>query len=82
MKKGDKKTREQRQQNRPLVTQPGKIFIDTQNNKVSIKPFKVVTATSWLVPGGYSLQKMLTPTSHAMQTIILRGNRKEMVVTM
>lgn len=67
---------------RPLVTQPGKIFIDTQNNKVSIKPFKVVTATSWLVPGGYALQKMLTPTSHAMQTIILRGNRKEMVVTM
>ena len=67
---------------RPAVTQPGKIFIDTQNNKVSIKPFKVITATSWLKTGGYSLQKLLTPTSHVLQTLILRGDRKEMVVTM
>lgn len=67
---------------RPSVTQPGKIVIDTHNNKVSIKPFKVVTATSWLNSGGYSLQKLLTPTSHALQTLKLCGTHKEMVVTM
>ena len=67
---------------RPAITQPGKIYIDMRNNIVSIKPFKVVTATSWLNTGGYSLQKLLTPTSHVVQTLILRGDRKEMVVTM
>ena len=67
---------------RPVVSQPGKIYIDTRNNKVSIKPFKVITATSWIRSGGYSLQKLLTPTSHALQTITLSGDHKEMVVTM
>ena len=67
---------------RPLVTNPGKIYIDTRNNRVSVKPFKVVTATSWLNAGGYSLQKLMTPTAHVAQTITLRGNRKEMVVSM
>lgn len=67
---------------RPLVTQPGKIYIDKYNNKVTVKPFKVVTATSWLRSGGYALQKMLTPTSHVLQTITLCGDHKEMIVTM
>ena len=67
---------------RPAVTQPGKIYIDTRNNLVSVKPFKVITSTSWLKSGGYSFQKLLTPTSHALQTLTLRGDRKEMVVTM
>lgn len=64
------------------VTQPGKIFIDTHNNQIKVKPFKVITATSWLNTGGYSLQKLLTPTSHALQTLTLCGDHKEMVVTM
>lgn len=67
---------------RPAITQPGKIYIDTHNNQVKLKPFKVITATSWLNPGGYPFQKLLTPTSHALQTLTLRGDRKEMVVTM
>lgn len=67
---------------RPAVTQPGKIYIDTHNNMVKVKPFKVVTATSWLDWGGYSAQKQLLPTSHALQTLTLRGDHKEMVVTM
>ena len=33
---------------KPYTTQPGKIYIDRQNNQVSVKPFKVVSATSWL----------------------------------
>jgi len=67
---------------RPAVTQPGKIYIDTQNNQVTLKPFKVVTATSWCNTSGYALTKLLTPTSHALQTITLSGDHKEMVVTM
>ena len=64
------------------TTQPGKIVIDTHNNQIKVKPFKVITATSWLNTGGYSLQKMLLPSSHALQTITLCGDHKEMIVTM
>lgn len=67
---------------KPFVTQPGKIKIDPYNNKVSIKPFKIVTATSWLEYGGYAAQKMLLPATHCLQTMTLRGDRKEIVVTM
>ena len=67
---------------KPFVTQPSKIKIDTQNNRVSIKPFKVVSMTSWMTYGGYAAQKMLLPTSHAPQTITLCGKRKLITVTM
>ena len=67
---------------KPLVTQPGKIVIDTRNNKVSVKPFKVVVATSWLEYGGYAMRKQLLPTSHAPQVITLHGNKKKITVTM
>jgi predicted phosphodiesterase len=67
---------------KPFVTQPSKIKIDAHNNKVSIKPFKVVCATSWLNYGGYAAQKMLTPSSHAPQIITVCGNHKEIKVTM
>ena len=67
---------------KPFVTQPSKIKIDAQNNRVSIKPFKVVSMTSWLGYSAYAAQKMLIPTSHASQTIILNGKKKEITVTM
>ena len=67
---------------KPFTTQPGKIVIDKFNNKVSVKPFKVINMTSWLEYGGYAAQKMLLPSSHCMHTLTLRGTRKEMVVTM
>lgn len=67
---------------KPTISQPSKIFIDTHNNKISMKPFKVISATSWLDYGGYAAQKMLLPTSHALQTVTLRGKRKEIIVTM
>lgn len=44
--------------------------------------FKVVTATSWLTFGGYAAQKMLLPSSHAVQTIMLNGKKKEINITM
>ena len=67
---------------KPFVTQPSKIKIDTHNNKVSVKPFKVVSSTSWLEYGGYAAQKMLIPSSHAPQIITVCGNHKEIKVTM
>lgn len=63
-------------------TQPGKIQIDVRNNQVSVKPFKVIGMTSWLSWGGYAAQKMLLPTTHCLQTLTLRGNKKEIIVTM
>lgn len=67
---------------KPFVTQPTKIKIDTHNNKITFKPFKVVSSTAWLEFGGYAAQKMLLPSSHAPQTITLNGKSKEIKVTM
>jgi predicted phosphodiesterase len=67
---------------KPFITQPSKLKVDTHNNKVSLKPFKVVSSTSWLAYGGYAAQKMLLPASHAPQEIVLCGNHKEIKVTM
>lgn len=67
---------------KPYTTQPGKILIDARNKQVSVKPFKVISMTSWLNYGGYAARKMLSPTTHCMQTITLRGRRKEIIVTM
>ena len=67
---------------KPIVSQPGKIVVDKLNNLVSIKPFKVVSASSFLNFGGYAAQKMLLPTTHALQTVTLKGTHKEIIVTM
>ena len=67
---------------KPWVTQPSKIKIDARNNKVSIRPFKVISSTSWLEYGGYAAQKMLMPSSHAPQIIKLGGKHKEIKVEM
>lgn len=67
---------------KPFTTQTGKINIDAYNNKVTVRPFKVISATSWLEYGGYAAHKMLSPTSHCLQTMTLRGTKKEIVVTM
>lgn len=67
---------------KPFVTQPSKIHIDKHNNLISLRPFKVVCATSWLDYGGYAAAKMLLPSGHAPQVMHLCGKRKEITVTM
>lgn len=67
---------------KPYVTQPSKIKIDTRSNKVTIVPFKVVSASSWLNYGGYAAQKLLNPTSHAKQIITLSGYKKDIKIEM
>lgn len=58
----------------------GKIKIDSHNNKVSVVPWRLVVSTSWLGYAGYAGQKLLTPTVHCPQEILLCGNRKELKV--
>lgn len=65
---------------KPFVSHPGKIKVDTNNNKVSIKPFHVVTCSSWLEWGGYAAKKMLLPTSHIPQKILLSGKSKDIKI--
>jgi len=67
---------------KPFVSQPAKIKIDCHNSKVSIKPFKVISMTSWLSWGGYAAQKMLSPTSYCPQVITLCGTQKEIRVSL
>ena len=67
---------------KPVVSSPGKIKVDPVHNRVYIAPFKVITATSWLEYGGYAARKMLIPAAHSLQTMTLRGKKKEIIVTM
>ena len=67
---------------KPYVAQPGKIYIDAHNNMVSIKPLKIIVATSWLNYGGYAARKQMLPASHAPQIITLHGNKKLITVEM
>ena len=67
---------------KPFVTQPGKIKVNPYNNTVAIKPFKVISATSWLEYGGYAARKNLLPTTHAPQVLKLCGSRKELKIEM
>lgn len=67
---------------KPFVTQPAKIKINPQQDTVYFRPFKVISATSWLDYGGYAAQKMLPPSSIAPQVLKLYGRKKKIEVTM
>lgn len=67
---------------KPVVSSPGKIKVDPRQNTISVVPFKVITATSWLEYGGYAAKKMLLPATHTLQTMTLKGKKKEIIVTM
>lgn len=61
-------------------TYPGKIKIDANNNRVSVKPFHVVNCSSWLDFAGYAMKHMMLPTAHVAQKIILSGKSKEIKI--
>lgn len=70
---------------KPFVTAPSKLVFDPYNNRVTVKPFRVVSMAPWLAYGGYAAQKMLLPSSTAAdipQVITLHGKRKKIEVTM
>ena len=60
------------------LTKPSKVCVDTHNNKVSMKPFVVVSSVPWMMYGDYALQKMLLPAASGdPQKIKLCGNKKK-----
>ena len=61
---------------KPFNTYPGKIKIDANNNRVSVKPFHVVNCSSWLDFAGYAMKHMMLPTAHVAQKILLSGTSK------
>lgn len=65
---------------KPLSVPVGKILVDKHNNKISVVPWRLVVSTSWLGYAGYAAQKLLTPTVHCPQEIIIGGNRKDLKV--
>lgn len=67
---------------KPFLTAPEKIKVDPRNNIVTRVPLKVITATAWLRYGGYPVKRMLRPASHCLQTMTLKGRKKEIIVTM
>lgn len=66
---------------KPLNTIPCKFRVDSRNNFVKEVPFDVIVATSWLRNSGYAAKRMLTPTSHVLQKIVLSGTKKEIEIS-
>ena len=67
---------------KPVVSNPTKIKIDINHDKVSFAPFKVMTSSSWLNYGGYALNQMLLPANQCAQTMFLNGETKEITISM
>lgn len=67
---------------KPFVTQPGKIKVDPHHNQVSIKPFKVISCSSWLDYGGYAARANMMPTTRMTQKLILAAREKKIKVEM
>jgi len=55
---------------------PAKIVVDSKNNKVSIKPYKTIVATSWQGYMGYPVREMMLPSSFVAQEIKLYVKEK------
>jgi len=66
---------------KPITWPSGKLVFDPQNNRITIKPFRVVVSTSWLDYAGYALRKMLTPTVICQTRITLFGDHKAIEVS-
>lgn len=59
------------------VSRPSKLVVNPYADKVTLRPFTVISAESWLNYGGYAAQKMLLPSeSGNPQKIILSGKEK------
>lgn len=65
---------------KPIDAPIGKLVVDKYNNCVSVKPWRLVVASSWLDYSSYAVQKLLTPTARVNQEIWLRATEKELKV--
>jgi len=59
------------------VTRPSRIVMDTQNNKVTIQDYLVISCVSWQTYGDYALQKMLLPSATARPQVLYLNDRKK-----
>ena len=63
------------------ITKPSKIVVDPHHNTIQQKTVTVVSACSWMVYGGYSVRKMLLPSSaqdpESPQTLVLSGKHSD-----
>lgn len=66
---------------KPATWPSCKVNFDANNNRITVKPFRVVVSTSWLDYAGYVLRKMLTPTVICQTEITLYGKRKAITVS-
>lgn len=62
---------------KPFDTEPMKLKVDKQRNRVELVPFRVVSVSSWLAYGGYAVRKMLLPAGNTRHIMTLCGNHKE-----
>ena len=67
-----------------FITKPAKIVIDPRNKRVSMRPYTVISAVSWLNYGGYAAKAMLTP-AHVCDpqrlTLVANKDRKQIITT-
>lgn len=66
---------------KPLQYPIAKFHLDPLNNKVTIRQWWLIVASSWLGYAAYAAGKMLTPTARIKQWATLCGTRKEMTVS-
>lgn len=65
---------------KPFNVPDARLVLDTHNKRIIEKPFRAITATSWLKYGGYGFRKQYAPTAHSLAEIILSGDHKELRV--
>lgn len=65
---------------KPIDMPATKLYLDPHNKRVIEKPFRVVSATSWLRYGGYGFRKQYVPGAYALQEMILDGRKKQLRV--
>lgn len=65
---------------KPFDTVPARLCVDPRNRKISVKPFCVVSCSSWLDYGGYALRGMLSPAASCTQVIQLSTTQKQITL--
>lgn len=66
---------------KPLQYPVAKFHVDPFNNKVTVKSWWLVVASSWLGYASYAANKLLTPTANMKQWMVLSGQKKQLIVS-
>lgn len=66
---------------KPFNVPDARLVLDAHNKRVIEKPFRAITATSWLKYGGYGFGKQYAPAAYSLAEILLEGNKKQLRVS-